>query len=50
MDNAIIILIIILLFILGIYGFSQMSGSESDLNSNAYNSYPSQYGGGGCIR
>ena len=50
MDKAIVVLIIILIFILGIYGFSQIGGSENNTDSNTYNSYPSQYSGGGCGR
>ena len=50
MDNAIVILIIILVFILGIYGLSQIGSGESNVNSNVYSSSPSQYSGGGCIR
>ena len=49
MDNAVLVLIIILVFILGIYGFSQIGGSESNVNYT-YKSYPSQYSGGGCGR
>lgn len=49
MDKVTLILIIVLLFILGIYGLSQISGGDST-NSNAYKTYPSQYSGGGCGR
>lgn len=50
MDRVTLILVIILLFILGIYGLSQIGGSGSNVNSNAYKSSPVQYSGGGCGR
>ena len=50
MDKVVVILIIILLFVLGIYGLSQISGGNNTGESVSSNSYPSQYSGGGCGR
>ena len=51
MDTTTIVIIVILLLALGMFVGTQMSGSNAGSNSaGSYNSYPSQYGGGGCGR
>lgn len=51
MDTTTIVIIIILLIALGIFVGTQISGnSVRTSGSRSYNSYPSQYGGGGCGR
>jgi len=50
MDTAVVILIIVLLFILGIYGLSQINSGPSTSGAVTRDSYPAQYSGGGCGR
>ncbi len=51
MDTMTLIVIIVLLVALGIFAGTQISGdSIRESSSRSYNSYPSQYGGGGCGR
>jgi len=50
MDRVTLILVIILLFILGIYGLSQIGGDSTGDAVRSSNSYPAQYSGGGCGR
>ncbi len=50
MDKITVVLIIILLFILGIYGLSQISGGTATGRSVERSPYPVQSSGGGCGR
>lgn len=50
-DKTVMILVIVLLFVLGIFALSQIGGSEA-ITGEASRSvgYASQYAGGGCSR
>ncbi len=51
MDTITIVIIIILLIALGIFVGTQINGNAvGGVSSQSYNSYPSQYVGGGCGR
>ncbi len=50
MDTAIVILIIVLLFVIGLFAITQLSSSESSANYRSVPAYPAQYSGGGCGR
>ncbi|MBS3065890.1 hypothetical protein J4229_02480 [Candidatus Pacearchaeota archaeon] len=50
MDKTMIILLIILILVAGIFIGFQISSGDSSTAATAYaaNSFPTQYGGGGC--
>jgi|TARA_Y100000310_G_scaffold127274_1_gene126357 hypothetical protein len=49
MDKTVVILIVVLLFVLGIFAITVMGGDSGATGSAIANSYPtSQYSGGGC--
>jgi len=50
METITIVIIVILLIALGIFVGVQISGNSIRENSGGYNSYPTQYSGGGCGR
>lgn len=50
MDTITVVVIIILLIVAGIFIGTQIGGSSGTGNAIGSNSYPSQYGGGGCGR
>lgn len=50
MDTITVVIIVIVLIVLGIFVGTQISGDSGTGNAIKGNSYPSQYGGGGCGR